>query len=475
MYSIPLLQNEGSLPPVEQIGNKARNLMVMNNLGLPVPKGFVIPINSSSFSADQLAEEVALHDLRFPVSIRSGAPVSMPGMLDTILNVGITLSNIENFVDLLGSEVAVYDCYRRLIKGFISTTEYHGDDLHEFENAANIFYIEKDINYQLKLIEIFTGIFNEHSAFTFPQTQEEQLKRAAEAVLNSWYSHRATDYREAENISHDLNTAIIVQEMVFGNKSETSGTGVVFSHNPNNGKPGLYGDFMPTAQGEDVVSGYSIPRPIESMLNDPRFKRCGRELSRHVSKLLREFKRIQDIEFTIEDGTLYILQCRNAKTSPRATVRSALNMVNIGSMNVEEAATMIVDSLPTPPSDSIETDQIFTRIGFGQGVSDGVATGFIATSIRVANEMRSEGLPYIYCASATSPEDTEAMRHSVGVLTASGGRLSHAAILARSMNKVTVVGFESMLINGDSILIDQIQYEKDMLIQIDGNTGSVST
>ena len=463
--------SEDILVSKELVGNKAYNLMVMSSLGLPIPKGFVIPIGNENIDA---SEEMLLNNMHYPVSVRSGAPVSMPGMMDTILNVGITRDTIDLYAERYLSKAFALDCYRRLIQMF-STSVCNIDEKKflEYETAARIFYFDMNEYAYAKLVEIYENIFQSETGHDFPHNPTDQLLLAVRAVKDSWNSDRAVAYREAEGIEAS-GTAVIVQQMVFGNLNERSGTGVVFSHNPNNGNPGLYGDFLPAAQGEDIVSGSHIPLSIEQMLIDPNFKRSGRELKAHIAKLIREFKTIQDIEFTIQDGELFMLQCRQAKCSRRALVRSALSMVNSGAMNVSEATDMVVDALPTEPRRHISIDEeSLSRIGFGQGVADGVAIGYVATTHKYAEQLIAEKKPYIYCAHLTSPNDNEVMRYAVGVLTSMGGRLSHAAVLARSMDKVTVVGFDDMVVRDDSLLIDEVTVNAGEIIKIDGQSGAV--
>ena len=453
-----------------QVGNKAYNLMVMSSLGLPVPKGCVIEIDENVSH-----EELRLYDIKYPVSVRSGGAVSMPGMMDTILNIGFTRDNIEVYSELFNSKSFALDCYRRLIQMFGSSVKGIDDTLFiELERAARIFYLDMDEQAYGKLVELYENLYYKECGKEFPSDPDDQMRMAIEAVKNSWNSDRAVAYREAESIDHDGGTAVVIQEMVFGNMNAKSGTGVVFSHNPNNGNPGLYGDFLPEAQGEDIVSGSVIPLSISDMIKEPNFSRCGRELKSHIAKLLREFKSIQDIEFTIENGKLFILQCRQAKCSRRALLRSALSMVNSGAMNVSEATNMVLDALPTEPKKRINVDEdALSRIGYGSGVTDGVAIGLIATTHEEANEFKLADKPYIYCADLTSPHDNEVMRHAVGVLTSTGGRLSHAAVLARSMEKVTVVGFNSMIVKQGFIIVDEVKVTSGEILKIDGQSGAI--
>jgi len=451
----------------ELVGNKAYNLMVMSTLGLPVPKGFVIPTDVESIDYDEIVEEFELHDIGFPVSVRSGAAVSMPGMMDTILNVGI--NDIET-----SEEAFKQNCFYRLIETMAASV-YHIDDsqFKEINQAAQDFYIDDAVKMNTKIAERYLDILSENN-IEFPYDPYEQLFHAASSVKDSWNSKRAIQYRESEGISHDGGTAVIVQEMVFGNRNSKSGTGVVFSHNPNTGKPGLYGDFMSFAQGEDIVSGTKIPMSIDSMINDDKFKRAGKQLKAYIGKLLRHFKFIQDVEFTIDDGELFILQTRNGKCSPKASIRSALSMVNNGSMSIQEATDMVIESIPQDKTSNIQVDEsMLVRLGFGIGVSDGEMYGAVACSAEFAEKLQQDKIPYIFCAEITSPEDTETMRHSVGVLTSMGGRLSHAAVLARYMSKPTVVGFEAMSVDHKGFTVEEDRIENGDMIKIDGTTGSV--
>ena len=473
MFTRPLCVEELD-PSVTKynVGNKAYNLMCMSAIGLPVPDGFVIGIGEQG-SMIEILSEFELYELAMPVSVRSGGAVSMPGMMDTILNVGVTRDNINELFD---DEVFGKDCYRRLIQT-MSTAVFNipAELFLKIERAAIDFYIDDQLSMMNKIVELYEDIFESHTGFPFFDDPDQQLFRAVVAVQSSWNSQRAIDYRKSEGISDEGGTAVIVQQMVFGNKNEYSGTGVVFSHNPNTGKPGLYGDFLPMAQGEDIVSGYKVPVAIEAMKDDQKFRKNGKQLQTFMSKLLRRFKTIQDVEFTIDNGVLYILQARKAKCSPRASIRSALSLVNNGSMTLSEATDMVIDSLPFQGNSSINVDDAkLSRIGFGIGVSDGEVAGFIAIGKDAALQMKNENKPYIFCAELTSPEDTELMRTAIGVLTSMGGRLSHAAVLARSMGKPTVVGFESMQVCNDHVIIDdEIKVYNGSQIKIDGLTGAV--
>lgn len=459
---------------VELVGNKAFNVMKMSTLGLPVPKGFVIPANVTTFEVDELYREFEIYGMKFPVSVRSSGAKSMPGMMDTILNVG---ANTGSFMlsesDNLGFAL---ECQAKLIES-LATCVWDAEEkpFKDIEKAANDFYIDDQISMNKKIIERYFDIWNEQiCGLPFPDKVDEQLFVACCAVKESWWSERAQQYREAEGISHDGGTAVIVQEMVFGNRNDRSGTGVVFSHNPNSGKPELYGDFLPCAQGEDVVSGSKVPRSIDSMIQDPRFKLPGKQLKSYIGKLLREFKYIQDVEFTIDDGKLFILQTRNGKCSPKASIRSAISMINNGSISILEATEMVLASMPQIEDSKLRVDEaLLNRLGFGIGVSDGSAVGHLACSKTYADQMKHEGKPYIFCSEITSPKDTESMRHSVGVVTSMGGRLSHAAILARSMSKPTVVGFNKMKVTTDGFHVEEDYFANGEVIKIDGSTGAV--
>jgi len=457
---------------VSIVGNKAHNLMVMSSLGIPVPKGFVIPINLNDFSEEEIYQEFLTHQLKFPVSVRSSGVISMPGMMDTILNVG---ANSQTFLEESDDSAFKLECYFRLIQSFSTCVfGFDADPFYQIEKAANDFYIDDPVAMNSKIVDRFLYLWNKNAQFDFPVDCGSQLFLAATAVKESWYSRRAFDYREAEKISHDGGTAVIVQEMVFGNRNEKSGTGVVFSHNPNSGKPELYGDFLPSAQGEDIVSGSKVPRSIESMLADERFRKSGKQLKSHISRLIRYFKFMQDVEFTIDNGELYILQTRNGKCSPKAAVRSALSMVNNGSMSILEATDMVMESLPAFDSNKLSLNESsLVRIGFGIGVAEGEAAGYLTSSKEYAEHLRVEGKPYIFCAEFTSPEDIEVMRYSAGVVTSMGGRLSHAAILARSMSKPTIVGFEKMIITSEGFCVEDETYRNGDMIKIDGTTGTI--
>ena len=436
------------------LGGKGANLVVMaNELGLPVPPGFTITTEACAAflngdwpaglddemraHMERLGERVGRRfgDAADPllVSVRSGAPVSMPGMMDTILNLGLNDDTAEGLARAGGGPDFAADCLRRFREGYRAV---------------------------IGVAEV-------------PDDPWVQLRGAVEAVFRSWNSDRAQAYRRVENIPDELGTAVTVQAMVFGNRGADSGTGVLFTRNPSTGEPVLYGDIMFDAQGEDVVAGTHATQPLVAL--DERLPDVAAELRRHSDTLERHNGDLADIEFTIEQGRLWLLQVRVGKRSPRAALRMAIDMAEDESfpLSREEAVRRVERYLADPPQVFIRAAGAPSPIATGLPASPGVATGEIATSAAAAEARAASGQSVILVRSETSPEDVRGMAKAAGVLTARGGLASHAAVVARGWGIPAVVGAAAVRVGDESIEIAGVMFWVGEQITIDGSTGEI--
>jgi len=436
------------------IGGKGANLVVMaTGLGLPVPPGFTITTDAcrrylAGAWPEGLDDELRAHVERLGqqvgrrfgdpndpllVSVRSGAPVSMPGMMDTILNLGLNPTTADGLARRVRDAEFAADCLRRFRDGYRAVI----------------------------------------GAEDIPDDPWAQLRAAVEAVFRSWNSDRAQAYRRHEGIPDDLGTAVTVQAMVFGNRGEDSGTGVLFTRNPSTGEPALYGDIMFNAQGEDVVAGTHATEPIAAL--DSRLPEVAAELRRYADLLERHLADLGDIEFTIENGRLWMLQVRTGKRSPRAALRMAIDMAEDDSfpLSREEAVRRVASSLADPPRVFVRTGPPVPPIATGLPASPGVATGGIVTSSDAAESAAAAGQSVILVRAETSPEDVRGMARATGVLTARGGLASHAAVVARGWGIPAVVGAQSVVPGEASVQIDGRTLASGEQITIDGSTGEV--
>ncbi len=435
------------------IGGKAANLGVMTNeLGLPVPPGFVVSTaacrqyleNGWPYRLDAEIREHVKHleeavgrgfgDPGSPllVSVRSGAPISMPGMMDTILNLGLNAETARGMTELRGNGGFVKACQRRFLES------YH-------------------------------DIVGESA----PDDPAEQLRGAIEAVFRSWNSPRAEAYRAREGISDDLGTAVIVQSMVFGNLGEDSATGVLFTRNPATGEADSYGDVMFNAQGEDVVAGTHQTEPISVL--DERMPAIAAELREYSDTLERHYADVCDIEFTIERGRLWMLQTRIGKRSPQAALRIAVEMAEDDEfpLSKADAVARVARYLADPPLAPAQRHRDAPVVAVGLGASPGLASGEIVTTPERAVVMAEAGKTVLLVRSATSPDDVHGMAKAAGILTTTGGLASHAAVVARGWGIPAVVGAAAVEVNGDSVTIGDSRYETGDVITIDGSTGEV--
>jgi pyruvate,orthophosphate dikinase len=483
------------------LGGKGVGLAEMTVLGVPVPAGFTVTteacrayMRAGKQVPAGLDAEIEEHvraletkagkrfgDDEDPllVSVRSGAAVSMPGMMDTILNLGLNDTAVDGLAATTGNARFARDSYRRLIQMYGEVVD--GVDAGRFERALTQLKRERGVEQDVELtaadlaelVETFKGIYQAGTGREFPQDPGEQLARAVGAVFDSWDTPRAQVYRRANGIPDDLGTAVNVVQMVFGNKGETSGTGVCFSRDPSTGEPGLYGEYLTNAQGEDVVAGIRTPEPIERMaVSLP--EEFG-QLQETVRRLEEHYRDMQDIEFTVEEGRLYLLQTRTAKRTAAAALRCAVDMVEEGLITREEAVARIdpgqLDQLLHPMIDPKADVEVVAR---GLNASPGAASGAIVLDADTAAE-RGRAEPVILVRWETTPDDIHGLIEAAGVLTAHGGMTSHAAVVARGMGKPCVAGCEALTIDLDarSVEIAGHKLREGDTITIDGGTGAV--
>jgi pyruvate,orthophosphate dikinase len=461
------------------LGGKGIGLAEMTQLGIPVPAGFTITTDAcrafmaSGGEVAGLDEEVAKHLTRLEersgkrfgdaddpllVSVRSGAAVSMPGMMDTILNVGLNDESVAGLARSTGSEEFARDCYRRLIQMF-------GETVDGIQHES--FSVDDSVERAREIYERETGQ-------GFPQDAREQLRRAITAVFDSWNSSRAQVYRNMYGIPDDLGTAVNVVQMVFGNRGEDSATGVCFTRDPSTGEQGVYGEYLVNAQGEDVVAGTRTPQPLAELRG--RMPEAYDQLLETMAALERHYRDMQDVEFTIEQGRLYLLQTRTAKRTAAAAIRAAVDMTAEGLIEREEAVGRIdptqLDQLLHP---RLDPDVEFEVAAQGLNASPGAACGKIVLDADGAEERGRAGESVILVRWETTPDDIHGLIQAKGVLTAHGGMTSHAAVVARGMGKPCVAGCEGLDIDtgARTVRIGGHELNEGDVITIDGGTGRV--
>jgi pyruvate,orthophosphate dikinase len=493
---------EGSKDLKYLLGGKGANLAEMTNLGLPVPPGFTITTEAcNAYMArgdhlpDGLMEEVAasletleekmgkrLGDDADPllVSVRSGAPFSMPGMMDTVLNLGLNDQSVGGLAKQTGNERFANDSYRRFVQMFGKIVldvdgELFEDELeklrHERGVATDPELSAPDL---ADLVETFKGIVKKEAGVDFPQDPKEQLRYAIEAVFKSWNGKRARDYRRFEGIPDDLGTAVNVQAMVFGNKGDDSGTGVAFTRDPATGENRPYGDFLRNAQGEDVVAGIRDVEKLDVM--GRHFPECHTQLLDVMKTLENHFRDMCDIEFTIEQGRLFLLQTRVGKRTAAAALRMAVDMVDEGLVDRAEAVRRVepaqLDQLLHPQFDP---DASYDTLTKGLNASPGAAVGKVAFTADDAESAAAGGERVILVRPETSPDDVHGMIAAEGILTSRGGLVSHAAVVARGMGKPAVCGASALDIDLDAkrVSVDGTTVHEGDTISINGTTGDV--
>ncbi|ABX31059.1 pyruvate, phosphate dikinase [Petrotoga mobilis SJ95] len=496
---------EGNSKMKDILGGKGANLAEMASLGLPVPPGFTISTevckyywdNGRKFPEDlkSVVEEAMTElenvtgkkfgDNKNPllVSVRSGAAVSMPGMMDTILNLGLNDESVEGLAKLTNNERFAWDSYRRFIQMFGDVAL--GIAHEKFEEALNEVKREKGVKQDLeldandlkKVVELYKKLYKEEGK-EFPQDPMKQLWIAIEAVFGSWNNPRAIKYRQINEMDKQglLGTAVNVVAMVFGNMGEDSGTGVAFTRDPNTGEKKYYGEFLTNAQGEDVVAGIRTPKSLDELksINPKTYN----QLLEVMDKLEKHFRDMQDIEFTVEKGQLYMLQTRSGKRTAAAAVKIAVDMVKEGLISKQEAVMRVkpadIEKLLHPIFDSEELKNA-QYIGKGLPASPGAATGKIVFSADDAEKLAKDGEKVILARPETSPEDVGGMNVAEGILTSRGGMTSHAAVVARGMGKTAVVGAEDIVIDLKNKVIKSngVELKEGDWISIDGNEGKV--
>jgi pyruvate, orthophosphate dikinase len=494
--------SQGSAEMRGLLGGKGANLAEMTSIGLPVPDGFTVSteacmayLDNDQRRPDGLDRELAGHlaDLErrtgkrlgarhdpLLVSVRSGAVVSMPGMMDTILNLGMNDESVAGLAEAGGGERFAYDSYRRFLQMFGDVVA--GVDANLFENALGRIKMARGAGDDVDLtaedlkqvVEEFRQIYRHETGEEFPQDPTEQLDRAIDAVFSSWNTPRARTYRREYHIADDLGTAVNVVQMVFGNMGDDSATGVCFTRNPSTGARELYGEFLVNAQGEDVVAGIRTPQPLAEL--ESLMPRAFAGLTAQMERLEHHYRAMQDIEFTIERGELYILQTRSGKTTAAAAVRIAHELVEEDVLTREEALLRVdpgqLDQLLHPAIDPKAQREVIAR---GLNASPGAAVGAVVFDADTAERRGRAGDAVILVRWETTPDDIHGIVKAQGVLTARGGMTSHAAVVARQMGKPCVAGAEQLKIDLDArtFTVDGRVVKEGDLITIDGSVGEV--
>ena len=498
------LFKEGNETMRNLLGGKGANLAEMTILGIPVPQGFIVTTeacnkyyNDGKVISEEVLEQIQNHiakleeitgkkfgSLENPllVSVRSGARVSMPGMMDTILNLGLNDEAVEVVAKQTNNPRFAYDSYRRFVQMFSDVVM--GVEKRLFENIIDEMKEARGVHYDTELtaddlkelVVKFKDLYKKEMKKDFPQDPKEQLVEAITAVFRSWDNPRAIVYRRLNDIPGEWGTAVNVQEMVFGNKGDTSGTGVAFSRNPATGEKGIYGEYLMNAQGEDVVAGIRTPLSI-TKLNEQN-PALYKQFIDIVNKLENHYKDMQDMEFTIEEGKLFFLQTRNGKRTAQAALKIAVDLVSEGMLSKEEAILKVepkqLDSLlhPTFEASALKNTK---EIAKGLPASPGAACGKIAFTAEEAKERAEKGEKVVLVRLETSPEDIEGMIAAEGILTVRGGMTSHAAVVARGMGTCCVAGCGELKVDEEKRTLEvggKVYTDKDY-ISIDGSTGNI--
>jgi pyruvate, orthophosphate dikinase len=493
---------EGNKGMKEVLGGKGANLAEMTTIGLPVPYGFTITtevcqyfyehgkkypdeLDSQMLEAVKKMEEKTGKKFSDPenpllVSVRSGAAVSMPGMMDTVLNLGLNDIVVEALSKKSGSERFAWDSYRRFITMFgdvvMGVKHAKFEKLLEEVKEANNVKLDTELTTEMlkDLVEKQKALYKEETEEEFPTEAIEQLKRARDAVFGSWNNPRAKTYRRLNYLTGIKGTAVNVQEMVFGNLGETSGTGVAFTRNPSTGENKFYGEFLMNAQGEDVVAGIRTPQEIEKL--GELMPEAYQELVDIRKKLEEHYKDMQDFEFTIEDKKLYMLQTRNGKRTGKAAVKIAVDMEKEGLISKEDAVLRVDPSaLDQLLHKQFDPEAKYEAITKALPASPGAAVGEVVFTAEHAKMEAEEGKKVILVRIETSPEDIEGMHSAQGILTARGGMTSHAAVVARGMGKCCVAGAEDIVVHEEEkkFVVNGIEVKEGDMISLNGTTGEV--
>ena len=485
------------------LGGKGAGLAEMTAAGLPVPSGFTITTEAclrfyeaGGVFPEGLQEQIdiAMRDLEsrtgkgfgavenpLLVSVRSGARVSMPGMMDTILNLGLNDTTVASLAELTRNERFAWDAYRRFVMMFANVVlgigkEHFEEQIDATKKSLGVATdAEIDAAAWKRLVERFKTIVRERAGREFPQDVHEQLKAAIEAVFDSWNSKRAIDYRRFNRIPDDWGTAVNVMEMVFGNLGEDSGTGVAFTRNPNTGERALFGEYLSNAQGEDVVAGIRTPEKIADLAK--RQPKVYEQFQEIATRLERHYRDVQDLEFTVERGKLFMLQTRNAKRTAEAAVKIALDLVKEGLSDRRRAIGMVnAQSLDQLFHSRIDPSREVSIACKGLNASPGAAAGQIVFSAEDAVTWKEQGRKTILVRTETTPDDVHGMIAAEGILTAKGGATSHAAVVARGMGKPCVAGCDTLHIDrrNKRASFNGKEVREGEWITIDGTTGNVA-
>ncbi len=484
------------------LGGKGANLAEMSRIGLPVPPGFTITTEAcnafleseNNFPNDMLEQVFAaltilegktdkvFGDKNNPllVSVRSGAAVSMPGMMDTILNLGLNDESVKGLADLTGDTRFAYDCYRRFIQMFSNVVldidhSLFDEVVEKHKRKLSLIFDYEIPAEELKsIIEEYKVIVTHEKQFAFPQDVKEQLTMAIQAVFSSWNNQRAIVYRKLNKIDDKLGTAVNIQSMAFGNMGQDCGTGVAFTRNPSTGDKELYGEFLVNAQGEDVVAGIRTPMPISKLKAE--LPAVYEQFIDTCTKLENHYRDMQDIEFTVEKSRLYMLQTRNGKRTTKAAVKIAVDMFNEGIISKEEALLRVdPEQIDQLLHRQIDTSVKLEAIAKGLPASPGAACGKVLFDADQAEKLGELGEEVVLVRNETTPDDIHGIIHAQGVLTSRGGMTSHAAVVARGMGKPCVCGCESIKINmaNKEFAVNGIVVKEGDIITIDGATGNV--
>ena len=499
------LFNEGNANMRNLLGGKGANLAEMTNLGMPIPQGFTVTTEACTNyyeSGKKITEEIQnqifeamtwleqengkkFGDTENPllVSVRSGARASMPGMMDTILNLGLNDVSVEGFAKKTGNPRFAYDSYRRFIQMFSDVVmevpkSFFEKIIDEVKEAKGVHYDTELTTDDLKeLVKRFKAVYSENmNGAEFPQDPKEQLMEAVKAVFRSWDNPRAIVYRRMNDIPGDWGTAVNVQTMVFGNMGDTSGTGVAFTRNPSTGAKGIFGEYLINAQGEDVVAGVRTPQPISKLAED--LPQCYNQFMSLAMKLENHYRDMQDMEFTIEERKLFFLQTRNGKRTAAAALKVAVDLVDEGMISEKEAVLKVdpkqLDQLLHPAFDAAALAEA-KAIGSGLPASPGSAAGQIYFTADEAKAAHDAGQRVILARLETSPEDIEGMVAAEGILTVRGGMTSHAAVVARGMGTCCVAGCGEAKIDeaAKTLVLGGVSFKEGDFISLDGSTGKI--
>ena len=496
--------SEGNGSMRELLGGKGANLAEMSNLGMPVPQGFTVTTeactqyyNDGRTIAPEIEAEIMEHLAKLEgitgkkfgdnsnpllVSVRSGARASMPGMMDTILNLGLNDVAVEGFAAKTGNPRFAYDSYRRFIQMFsdvvmeLSKKRFEEiiDDMKAKKGVKQD--VELDADDMKQLVVLFKEFYKAEKGVDFPQDPKVQLMEAVKAVFRSWDNPRANVYRRMNEIPYDWGTAVNVQSMVFGNSGNNSGTGVAFTRNPATGEKALFGEYLINAQGEDVVAGVRTPSPISKLQEE--MPGVYEQFADIANRLEQHYKDMQDMEFTIEDGKLYMLQTRNGKRTAAAALKVAVDLVDEGMIDEKEAVCRVepkqLDALLHPTFDA-EALKKAAVVGKGLAASPGAACGQVVFTAEEAKEWAARGEKVVLVRLETSPEDIEGMQVSQGILTVRGGMTSHAAVVARGMGTCCVSGCGDIVVDyaAKQFTLGGKTYKEGDWISLDGSTGNI--